>query len=79
MVEDAPASAGDVGSVPGREAPLEKDTAARSSILTRRTPWTEEPGGRATVLGHKRGGHGLAAEQQQNKKNVGNTWQSCGK
>ena len=28
-----------------REDPLEKGTAAHSSILARRIPWTEEPGG----------------------------------
>ena len=30
---------------PGREDPLEKETATHSSILARRIPWTEEPGG----------------------------------
>ena len=29
----------------GREDPLEKGRATRSSILARRIPWTEEPGG----------------------------------
>ena len=29
----------------GREDPLEKDMATRSSILVWRIPWTEEPGG----------------------------------
>ena len=29
----------------GREAPLEKGTAARSGILAWGMPWTEEPGG----------------------------------
>ena len=29
----------------GREDPLEKETAARSSILAWKIPWTEEPGG----------------------------------
>ena len=28
-----------------REDPLEKGTAAHSSVLAWRTPWTEEPGG----------------------------------
>ena len=28
-----------------REDPLEEDMATHSSILTWRTPWTEEPGG----------------------------------
>ena len=29
----------------GREDPLEKETATRSSALAWRIPWTEEPGG----------------------------------
>ena len=29
----------------GREDPLEKEMATHSSILARRIPWTEEPGG----------------------------------
>ena len=29
----------------GQEDPLEEDMAACSSILPRRIPWTEEPGG----------------------------------
>ena len=29
----------------GWEDPLEKEMAAHSSILARRIPWTEEPGG----------------------------------
>ena len=38
-------SAGDLGSVPGQEDPLEKGMAIHSSILTWRIPRTEEPGG----------------------------------
>ena len=46
MVENLPASAGDVGSVPrGREDPLKKEMAAHSIILAWEIPWTEEPGG----------------------------------
>ena len=40
----------------GWEDPLEKGTATRSSILTWRIPWTEEPGGLQSV-GSQRGGH----------------------
>ena len=29
----------------GQEDPLEKEMATHSSILVRRIPWTEEPGG----------------------------------
>ena len=33
----------------GREGPLEEATAAHSSVLVWRTPWTEEPGGLQSV------------------------------
>ena len=33
----------------GRKDPLEKGTATHSSILARRIPWTEEPGGLQSV------------------------------
>ena len=48
VVKNPPASAGDtrdLGSMPGREDPLEEGTATHSGILSWRTPWTEEPGG----------------------------------
>ena len=35
----------DLGSILGREDPLEKEMATHSSILAWRIPWTEEPGG----------------------------------
>ena len=35
----------DPGSILGREDPLEKGMETHSSILARRIPWTEEPGG----------------------------------
>ena len=47
MVQNPPASAGDVrdvGSIPGWEDPLEEGIATHSSILAWRIPWTEEPG-----------------------------------
>ena len=45
MVQSPPANAGDAGSTLGREGPLEEESAAHSSILAWRIPWTEEPGG----------------------------------
>ena len=45
--------AGDLGSVPGQEDPLEKEMAAHSSTLAWRIPWTEEPG-RLQSMGLKR-------------------------
>ena len=40
--------AGDTGSIPGPEDPLEKEMATHSGILVCKIPWTEETGG----LGH---------------------------
>ena len=49
-------NAGDMGSIPGSEDPLEKEMATHSSILAWRTPWTEEPGGLQST-GSQRVGH----------------------
>ena len=43
--KESSCSAGDLGSIPGWEDPLEKGMATQSSILAWRIPWTEEPGG----------------------------------
>ena len=40
----------------GREDPLEEGAATDSSILARRIPWTEEPGGLQS-MGSQRAGH----------------------
>ena len=45
MVKNLPANAGDVGSIPGSEDPLEKEMKTHSSILAWEIPRTEEPGG----------------------------------
>ena len=45
MVKNPPASAGDVGSIPGSGRSPEKEMASHSSILAWEVPWTEEPGG----------------------------------
>ena len=44
------------GSIPGREDPLEKETATHSSILVWKIPWMEEPG-RLQSVGLQRVGH----------------------
>ena len=44
-------NAGDLGSIPGQEDPLEKEMATHSSILVWEIPWTEEPDGLITVDG----------------------------
>ena len=43
--EEAACSAGNLGSIPGQEDPLEKGMATHSSILTWEIPLSEEPGG----------------------------------
>ena len=49
VVENSPTNAGDVPEVwlqfLGYGDPLEKEMATYSSILARKIPWTEEPGG----------------------------------
>ena len=45
MVKNPPANAGDSGSIPGSEDPLEKKMATHSSIFAWENPWTEESGG----------------------------------
>ena len=55
-VKVSASNAGDPGSIPGREDPLEKEMAAHSSILAWRIPWMEEPG-RLQSTGSRRVGH----------------------
>ena len=43
-VKNPPVKAGDLGSIPVSEDPLEEGMATHSSILAWRIPWTEEPG-----------------------------------
>ena len=50
----------------GWEDPLEKKKVIYPSILTWKTPWTEEPGGLQTVAMQKVG-HDWATKQQQTK------------
>ena len=42
-------NAGDPGSIPGLEDPLQEGMATHSSMLAWRIPWTEEPGGLQSV------------------------------
>ena len=41
--KESTCNAGDIGSIPGREDPLEKEMVTHSSILVWKIPWTEEP------------------------------------
>ena len=44
VVKNLPANAGDAGSIPGQEDPLEEEMATCYSIFAWKIPWTEEPG-----------------------------------
>ena len=63
LVKNLPGNAGDVGSIPGQEGPLEKEIATHSSIVAWEMLWTEEPGGLQSI-GYKRVRHDLATKQQ---------------
>ena len=49
-------NAGDPGSIPGWEDPLEKEMAIHSRTIAWKIPWTEEPG-RLQSMGLQRVGH----------------------
>ena len=55
MVKNPPGSAADVGSILCQEDPLEEEMATHSSILARKIPWTEEPGGAPGVTKSRTG------------------------
>ena len=42
-------NAGDLGSIPGWEDPLEEEMATYSGIIAWKMPWTEEPGGLQSI------------------------------
>ena len=54
--KESACSAGDLGSIPGWEDPLEKEMATHSRILGWKIPRTEEPG-RLQSMGLQRVGH----------------------
>ena len=49
-------NAGDLGSIPHREDPLEKEMATHSSTVAWKIPWMEEPG-RPQSMGSQRVKH----------------------
>ena len=49
-------NAGDPGSIPGLEYPLEKEMAIHSRTIAWKIPWTEEPG-RLQPMGSQTVGH----------------------
>ena len=67
VIKNLPANEGDVGPVPGWGRSLEKEMATHSSILTWKTPWTEEPGG-LQFMGCKKARHNSATKQNSNNK-----------
>ena len=52
----------------GREDPLEEEMAPHSSILARRNPWTEEPGGLQST-GSQTVGHNWLSEHSVSLNN----------
>ena len=65
--KNPPANAGDEGSTPGQEDPLEEEMATHSSILAWKVPWTEEPG-ELQSMGLPRAEHDLATEQASTRR-----------
>ena len=61
VVKNPHGNAGDKGSNPGQEDPLEWEMATHSSILAWESPWTEEPG-RLQCMSSQRVGHDLFTE-----------------
>ena len=77
--KESACNAGDPGSIPGQEDPLEKEMATNSSTLARRIPWIEELG-RLQSMGLQRVGHDCVTnfhfsvfqkqDKRQRKKNT---------
>ena len=63
MVKASGYNVGDLGSIPGQEDTLEKETATHSSTLAWKISWTEEPGGLQS-MGSQRVGHDWATSLQ---------------
>ena len=53
VLKNPPASAKDMGSVPGLGRSLEQNMATHSSVLAWRIPWTEEPGRLQSMGSHR--------------------------
>ena len=51
--KESTCNAGNLGSTPAWEDPLEKGIATHSSILNLRILWTDKPSGLQSPLGHK--------------------------
>ena len=53
--KESACNAGDPGSIPGWEDPLEKEMATHSGILSWEIPWTEKPGELQSIGSHRVG------------------------
>ena len=62
--KESTCNAGDPGSIPGLEDPLEEEMATHCSILAWEIPWTEETGGLESMKS-QRVGHDLVTEHAQ--------------
>ena len=51
----------------GREGPLEEEMATHSSVLARRIPWTEEPGGLQS-MGVAKSRTGLSTQRKKGRE-----------
>ena len=68
MVKNLPANAENIGSIPCREDPLEKEMTTHSSLLAWDIPWIKEPDGFHEVMrswGLKRVRKDLVTKQPQ--------------
>ena len=65
MVKNLPASAGDVGAIPGLGRSPGVGMAMHSSILAWRIPWTEEPGGLLSMGSQELDTTEVSEQQQQ--------------
>ena len=64
VVKNLPANAGDMGTIPGQEDPLEKEMATHSSILAWEIPW-REGAGRPWSIASQRVKHNLATKNNR--------------
>ena len=69
-------NAGDPGSIPTSEDPLEKEMAIHSSTLASKIPWTEEPN-RLQSMGSQRVGHDWATSLSHTSTHIPAGVQSC--
>ena len=67
MVKNMPASAGDLGSIPGSGRSTGEGNSNPLSILAWKILWTEKPGEASSPQGYKRIRYNFLTKQQQAK------------